>query len=307
MKMTCMEDLLAAAARTGTMPRVAVAASAQDVALLAALDAHARGIAEPVLVGDLEETRRIAGRAGVDISALESHHVPDKAGAVQHALALFRAGDVSMLMKGNVNTDVLLKGVLNKETGVPPAGILSHVAVFCLPGEPRLRLLTDAGVNIAPNLQRKAEIVRNALHVARSLGLERPRAAMLAATEKVMYPAMPATLDAQMVARMSAEGAFGDAVVSGPMALDLAVSPAAVARKGFEDPVAGNADVLVAPDIESGNVLYKTLTTLLDLPVAGIVAGSRIPLIVPSRGDSDRSKLYALALAAYMTRKECTG
>lgn len=302
-----MDELLAAAIDADSMPRVAVAASGQDVALMAALDAHRRGIAEPVLVGDIEKTRAIAESAGADISIFESHHMPDKAQAVQHCLKLFHAGDVAMMMKGNVNTDVLLKGVLNKETGVPPTGILSHVAVFCLPGEKRLRLLTDAGVNISPNMQRKAEIVRNALGVARTLGLAKPKVAMLAATEKVIYPAMPATLDAQMVARMGMQGEFGDAVVSGPMALDLAVSPAAVARKGFEDPIAGEADILVAPDIESGNILYKTLTSLLDLPLAGIVAGSRIPLIVPSRGDSDRSKLYALALAAYMTREERTG
>ena len=163
-------------------------------------------------------------------------------------------------------------------------------------------LLTDAGVNIRPNLQRKMDILKNAMAVARALSIRQPRAAILAATEKVNFPAMPATLDADLLAKMGAAGEFGAALVAGPMALDVAVSPRSARIKGVDNPVAGRADILVAPDIECGNVLYKSLNTFSRAEMAGIVVGSGVPMVVPSRGDSDRSKLSSLALAAYLAK-----
>jgi len=282
------------------VPRLAVASCAEDFVIQACLAAHKRGLAEPIFVGDREQAARVAERLGADLAPFEFHHAPEPAAAVEQCIRLYRAGDAGAIMKGKVSTDVLLRGVLNKETGVPPAGVLSHVGVFGAPGQDRLMILTDAGINISPNLQRKADIVRNALAVARALGIAAPRVAMLAATEKVIYPAMPATLDAQMVARMGEQGEFGDAQVAGPFALDLAVSARAVECKGVDNPVAGRADILVAPDIESGNILYKALTSMMNVDMAGIVAGSCVPIVLPSRGDTDRTKFFSIALATLM-------
>lgn len=298
-----LDELVARVAACGARPRIALAACAEAHALGALLDAMERGIAQPLLVGDMDQTTRIAAELSRDISGIAAVHAPDPRDAVQCAVDMVRRGEAEVLMKGLVNTDVLLRRVLNRATGLPPKGVLSHVAVFELPapgGTTRLAMMTDAAVNIRPNLQRKLEIVHNAVAVARALGIARPRVAMLAATEKVILPAMPATLDAQIVARMADQGEFGEADVAGPMALDIAISPDAAARKGVDHPVAGRADILVAPDIESGNILYKSLTTLAHADMASTMAGSSAPLVVTSRGDSERSKFCSIALAGYL-------
>ncbi|MCT4536408.1 bifunctional enoyl-CoA hydratase/phosphate acetyltransferase [Halodesulfovibrio sp.] len=280
--------------------KLAVAACAEGFVLRACVEAYTKGIAEPILVGDIELAEKLAAERDLDLSPFEKHHIPDPAEAVTKCIALVKEGHAGAIMKGKVNTDVLLRGVLNKETGMPPKGVLSHVGVFNAPDEDRLMLITDAGINIAPNMQRKVDIVKNALRIAKMLKIEQPKVAMLAATEKVIYPAMPATLDAQMVAKMAEQGEFGDALVAGPFALDLAVSMRAVESKGVDNPVAGKADILVAPDIESGNILYKSLTALMNRDMAGMVAGSEVPIVLPSRGDTDRTKFYSIALAMIM-------
>lgn len=288
--------------RSGTMPRVAVARSAEGFVLRAGVEAYERGVAEPILVGDMEETRRIADERGLDISPFRQVHVADDAGAVFEAVRLFREGEAQPIMKGLVPTATLLKAVLNKETGVPHGGrILSHVAVFESPVDGRLMLMTDPGVNIAPSLQRKVEILKNALEVARTLGMTAPKAAILAATEKVNYPAMPATLDADILTKMARQGQFGDAEILGPLSLDLAVSRRVAATKRFDSPVAGDADILVTPNIEAGNVLYKSLSVLCGCVMAAVVVGSRVPVVVPSRGDSDASKFHSIALASVLS------
>ena len=284
--------------------KLAVAACAEGFVLRACVEAHSKGIAEPILVGDIELAEKMAEERGLDISAFEKHNITDPAEAVAKCIELVKSGHASAIMKGKVNTDVLLRGILNKETGMPPKGVLSHVGLFNSPTDDRLMLITDAGINIAPNMQRKVDIVKNALRVAKVLKIEEPKVAMLAATEKVIYPAMPATLDAQMVAKMAEQGEFGDAKVAGPFALDLAVSMRAVECKGVDNPVAGRADILVAPDIESGNILYKSLTALMNMDMAGIVAGSEVPIVLPSRGDTDRTKFYSIALAIAMAMDE---
>lgn len=303
---TKLQELVAAALDLGggPLPRVAIARSAEGFVLRAAVEAFERGVAEPVLIGDMDETRRIADERGLDISRFRAVHVTDDEQAVFEAVKLFREGEAQFIMKGLVSTAVLLKGVLNKETGVPHASrILSHVAVFQSPIDGRLMLLTDAGVNIAPTMQRKIDILKNGLEVARSLGMETPRCAILAATEKINYPAMPATLDGDILTKMARQGEFGDARVLGPLSLDLAVSREVAATKRFNDPVAGNADILVAPNIEAGNVLYKALSTLSGCVMASVVVGSRVPVVVPSRGDSDASKFHSIALASVLAAR----
>ena len=167
----------------------------------------------------------------------------------------------------------------------------------------RLIIVTDAGVNIQPTLQRKADILRNGLDVARALGMVRPRVAVLAATEKINYPAMPATLDGDILTKMARKGEFGDVEVLGPLSLDLALSREVAACKRFDSPVAGCADILLTPNIEAGNILYKSLSTLCNCTMASVVAGSRVPVVVPSRGDSDASKLHSIALASLLAQR----
>ncbi|EPR43360.1 phosphate acetyl/butaryl transferase [Desulfovibrio sp. X2] len=301
MRIRSFRDLLAAA-RAATMPRVAVVRCAEGFVLRAAVAAYRHGVAEPILIGDTEAARRRAAELGLDISPFEQVDADDDAAALDAAIGMYKASEAALLMKGLISTATLLKAVLHKDKGVPPKGILSHVALFERPGSGRLMALTDAGVNIKPNLQRKAEIVRNAVSVLRALGVRTPRVAMLAATEKVNFPAMPATLDADLIAKMSAQGEFGPALVAGPLQLDIAVSPRAARVKGYSHPVAGRADILCVPDIESGNVLYKSLSSFSACDMAGIVAGSSVPMVVASRGDSERSKLFSLALGTYLSR-----
>jgi len=302
-----LEDVIHAALRlgaNGNIPKVAIAKSAEGFVLRAGIEAFERGIAEPILVGDLAETKRIAAERGLDISPFRQIHIKEDAQAVFEAVQLFRKGEAQLIMKGLVPTATLLKAVLNKETGVPhPSRILSHVALFESPVDGRPMLLTDAGVNIAPSLQRKVDIVRNALDVARTLGISKPKVAILAATEKVNYPAMPATLDGDILTKMANKGEFGDARVYGPLSLDLAVSEKVAATKRFNNPVAGKADILVAPDIEAGNLLYKSLSTLSGCIMAAVVVGSQVPVVVPSRGDSDASKFHSIALASVLSHR----
>lgn len=302
--MNSLDDIVRAVqARKGGL-RVAIAPCAEPFVLRASLAAAQKGLAEPVFIGDRERFAAAAAELSGDLSGFEFVDCPDDAQAVALAVEFFRSGRAQLVMKGLVPTATLLKAVLAKEAGlVEPGGILSLVTAFDAPNkpeDPRLMLLTDAGVNIRPNLQRKMDIIKNALLAARALGIVQPRVAVLAATEKVNFPAMPATLDADLLAKMGAEGVFGDARVAGPLALDMAVSPRAAILKGATNPVAGHADVLVAPDIESGNILYKSLSSFLDVPLASVVMGSKVPVVLPSRGDSERSKFASIALAAYL-------
>ncbi len=301
MSMSSLEDILAEVLRSKRRPKVAIAPCAEEFVLRAGCYAYERGVAQPVFIGDIERAEEVARNAGIDLAPFVKINEPDDTLSVHRAVQLYKSGDVSMVMKGLVSTGTLLKAVLNKETGVPPEGIMSHVTVFDAPFDNRLMILTDAGVNIKPNLQRKVDILKNAIRIARKLGIKCPKAAMLAATEKVNYPAMPATLDADIIAKMGEQGEFGDAVVAGPISLDIAISKRVAKCKGYSGPVGGQADILCASDIESGNILYKALSALHGSSLASIVVGSRMPIIVPSRGDSEMSKFYSITLAAYLS------
>lgn len=308
--MKCLEDIIRAVQAHGSTMRVAIAPCAERFVLRAALAAAEAGLASPVFIGHRERACAAAETLCPNFADFEFVDCPDDNEAVAKAVDFYREGRVQLIMKGLVSTATLLKAVLAKDAGlVTPGGILSLVSAFDAPnqqersGEPRLMLLTDAGVNIRPNLQRKMDILKNALDVARALGIKRPRVAVLAATEKVNFPAMPATLDADLLSKMAADGTFGDALVAGPLALDLAVSPVSAKLKGIDNPVAGHADILLAPDIESGNILHKALSTLLNIPLASVVVGSKVPVVVPSRGDSERSKFVSIALAVYLAQQ----
>jgi len=327
--MRCLDDIIRAVQEHGSTLRVAIAPCAERFVLRAALDAARLGLAQPVFIGNRERACAAAQTLCPNFAEFEFIDCDDDAEAVHKAVELYREGRAQLIMKGLVSTSTLLKAVLAKDAGlVTPGGILSLVSVFDAPPQaaendggaeamdvadeakatnadqpPRLMLLTDAGVNIRPNLQRKMDILKNAIGVARALGIARPRAAVLAATEKVNFPAMPATLDADLLSKMAADGIFGDALVAGPLALDLAVSPTSARLKGVDNPVAGHADILLAPDIESGNILHKAIGMLLGAPIASVVVGSKAPVVVPSRGDSERSKLASIALAVFLAQQ----
>ena len=294
---TSLDRMVELVRARSTAARVVIAACAEANAVLAGLEAHRQGLAEPVFVGDVERMKALPELAGMDFSGFECLHEPDTAAALKLSLDLVQEGRAGFLMKGGVKTDVLLRAVLGRKRG---EGLLSHIGVFPHPREERLLIVTDAGVNIAPTLTRKIDIINNAVRVAKKLGMEPPKVAVISATEKVSYNDMVSSKDADILAKLCRMGIFGDAVVGGPFALDIAVSAEKARAKGVEHPVAGRADILCAPNIVTGNVLYKAVTSLMDLPMAGIVVGAGCPLVVPSRGDSDRSKFYALALAAYL-------
>lgn len=295
--MTTLDRMVELVRARSTAARVVIAACAEANAVLAGLEAHRQGLAEPVFVGDVERMKALPELAGADFSGFECLHEPDTAAALKLSLDLLQEGRAGFLMKGGVKTDVLLRAVLGRKRG---EGLLSHIGVFPHPREERLLIVTDAGVNISPTLTRKIDIIKNAVDVAKRLGMDPPKVAVLSATEKVSYNDMVSSKDADILARLCRMGIFGDAVVGGPFALDIAVSEEKARAKGVDHPVAGRADILCAPNIVTGNVLYKAVTSLMDLPMAGIVVGAGCPLVVPSRGDSDRSKFYALALAAYL-------
>lgn len=295
---TTLDRMVELVRARSTAARVVIAACAEANAVLAGLEAHRQGLAEPVFVGDVERMNALPELAGTDFSGFECLHEPDTTAALKLSLDLLQEGRAGFLMKGGVKTDVLLRAVLGRKQG--GEGLLSHIGVFPHPREERLLIVTDAGVNISPTLTRKIDIINNAVRVAKKLGMEPPRVAVISATEKVSYNDMVSSKDADILAKLCRMGLFSDAVVGGPFALDIAVSEEKARAKGVDHPAAGRADILCAPNIVTGNVLYKAVTSLMDLPMAGIVVGAAWPLVVPSRGDSDRSKFYALALAAYL-------
>lgn len=216
--------------------------------------------------------------------------------AAQAAVAAVRSGGAQLLMKGLVQTADIMRAVLNRDNGLRTGRALSHACVVQVPGWPRLLHITDIALNVAPDLSRKADILRNQVQVAHALGNPRPKVAVIAAVETV-HPDMAATVDARALQEMAERGELGECVVQGPLALDLALSAEAGATKGVSGPVVGAADVLLMPDLEAGNVLYKGLVCLAGADSAGIVVGARCPIVLLSRSDSAAAKLNSIALA----------
>ncbi|HHW91458.1 MAG TPA: phosphate butyryltransferase [Firmicutes bacterium] len=276
---------------------IAVALAQEPEILKAVSDAREIGLANSILVGAGDKIRAVAEEMGLDLEGFAIVDEPDPVGAAATAVELVRTGRADILMKGLVGTAALLRAVLNKERGLRSDKILSHVTVFEPPGYRRLFLLTDAAMNIAPDLQRKAEIIKNAALIANSLGIERPKVAPICAVELVNTE-MPATVDAALLSKMAQRGQIPGVDVDGPLALDNAVSPEAAQRKGILSPVAGQADILLVPGIEVGNVIYKTLHYFCPgVKLAGLVTGARAPIVLTSRADSHETKLHSIALS----------
>jgi len=280
-----------------------VAGSAQASVLASVYEAHCQELVEVSLVGPAAKTAELAAQAQINLDALRLIDAPDNDAIVATACAELRDGRADLLKKGTVPTDELMRSVLDRKWALRTDRILSHVAVFECPGQRRLMLLTDAGVNIAPDLARKIEIIKNSLEVAAVLGIDKPKVAILAATEKSQNTSDPAVRDANLIAGMNRAGRFGDSIISGPLSLDLAVSPESAQRKGKADPVAGRADILIAHDINVGNALFKALQTWVGATIASVVVGAKVPLIVPSRADTADSKLASIALAVLLLNR----
>ena len=277
---------------------VACAAPEDSESLEALRMAADAGIAKPLAVGRKQAITTLARTLGISLEGFEFLDVPDRDKAAAMATAIVHNGRAPVLMKGLLPTKSIIHAVLDHDTGLRAGRILSHVALFDAPPTGKCLAVTDAGVNIRPNLAQKLEIIRNAAEVMRRLGVKHPKAAMLAAIEHVDVAAMPATLDAKLIERMSEAGELDGILVQGPLALDDAVSPDVVRSKALTGPVVGKADIVVAPEIETANVLYKALTCFAGLEGASIIWGARAPVVVPGRADTARMKFLSIALAA---------
>ncbi|WP_188589028.1 bifunctional enoyl-CoA hydratase/phosphate acetyltransferase, partial [Achromobacter denitrificans] len=268
----------------------------------AAVQARDAGYIEPVLVGPARRLQALMAEAGLAEGELEVVDTPDdEAQAACAAAALARDGAVRMLMKGSLHTDRFMSAVVARDAGLRTARRISHAFVMAVAAYPKLFILTDAAVNIAPTLQEKADIAQNAIDLARALGVERPKLAVLCATESV-NPSMPATLDAAALSKMADRQQIRGGDIDGPLAFDNAISRVAADQKGIVSPVAGDADILLVPDIEAGNMLYKELTWLAGAATAGLVLGTRVPVLLTSRSDSMPARVNSCAVAALYAR-----
>ena len=288
---------------------LAVAAAQEASVLEAVCDAYDKGIVQPILVGEPEAIKAAArearGGAGVDIAGFEVVPAADLAGAAATAVQLVKTGRADILMKGILDTAVLLKAVLNKEKGINAGCLASHVAVMEVPTYHKLLVVTDAAINIAPDLPGFVDIIGSAVRVSQSLGVEKPKVAFLAAVEKVNPDKMPCTVTASILTQMNRRGQIRGCIVDGPLALDNAVSHESARIKHIDSAVAGDADILVAPDIEAGNILYKCLLDLAQAKGAAIVMGAEKPVVLTSRADSAETKLASIALASLVGRQGC--
>jgi len=277
--------------------KIAVAAAEDDQVLLALKQAHELGIVEPILVGNKEKTKKIAEKIEFDISRFEFHEENEPAKSAKIAVRLIREGYAQIIMKGLVGTADYLRAILDKEIGLRTGNLLSHIGLFEIPTYHKLIALTDAAQNIAPNFEEKISIVQNSVDLLHRLGIENPKVALLAAVETV-NPKMQATVDASLITMMNRRKQIKGCIIDGPLAFDVAISREAAEHKGLESPVAGDADLLVAPEIETGNALYKSFTYFAKGVVAAIILGALVPIVLTSRADTERSKLMSIALAS---------
>ena len=280
-----------------------VAAWANDSHTVAAVgEAVNLGLVEATLVGDEPTIRAACQAEKLDPAKFAIVQESSDTRAAARAVAMVNAGEAQILMKGLVSSDKYMRAILDKEKGLmDPGAILSHVTVIEVASYPKLIVCGDVAVLPAPELKEKIALTNYYIAVAQALGIEKPKVAIIAATEQMSYK-MPACVDAAIISKMADRGGIKGALVDGPLALDVAVDPEAVEIKGLKSPVAGDADVLVFPSIEAGNVFYKTCTKLAGAELAGLVVGARVPCVLTSRGDTARSKLYSIGLAALMAK-----
>ncbi len=298
------EQLLARCKGLDPIP-TAVAHPCEQSALAGAIDAGREGLITPILVGPAAKIREIADAHGITLGSVQIVDVPHSHAAAAKAVELVRQGHAEVLMKGSLHTDELLGAVVARETGLRTGRRISHVFLMDVPTYHKVLVVTDAAINIAPALEDKVDICQNAIDLAVSLGVERPKVAILAAVETVTSK-MPATIDAACLCKMADRGQITRGVLDGPLAFDNAISRDAAKTKGITSEVAGDPDILLVPDLEAGNILAKQLSFLARADSAGLVLGARVPIILTSRADNVRSRIASCgvaALAAHARRK----
>ncbi len=284
------------AARLSPPLRTAIVHPCDAVSIEAAVQSAEAGLLEPVLVGPEDKIRAAAEATGVDIARYKIENVPHSHAAAARAVVLVRNGGVAALMKGSLHTDELMHAVLAESGGLRTDRRVSHVYALDVPAYPKPLFVTDAAINIAPNLVVKRDICRNAVDLLHLLGIVRPLVAVLSAVETV-DPNIPSTIDAAALSVMGRRGQIAGALVDGPLAFDNAIDAAAARAKHIDSPVAGQADILLVPDLESGNMLAKQLIYFAGADAAGLVLGARVPILLTSRADSLRVRLASAALA----------
>jgi len=284
-------------ARNKKTRKLVLAAAGDEDAMLAVKNAAIQGIIEPILVGDMPKIKAIAKRINFDISKLETFDIEDKIEASKMATKIIKEGKAEILMKGNVGTGTLMKAVLDKEVGLRKGATLSHVAVFESPYYHKLLGVTDAAMNVNPDLETKINIIKNAVEVFHKLQNRNPKVAIVGSVETV-NPRMEATMHAATISMMNYRKQITGCIIDGPLAIDNAISRKSAELKNITSEVAGDTDIIMAPDIDGGNILYKTLNFLGGAVSAAVIMGAAAPVVLTSRSDSDKSKYLSIALAA---------
>lgn len=290
-----ISDLYAKVEKQTTTKRLALAAAHDEHALGAVYTAVEKGIITAVLAGDKEKIEKIARENNYDLSKFEIIDEKNKEQAVKICVQLVNQGKADILMKGNVPTATLLRGVLNNEWGLKTGSLLSHFSVFEINTYHKLIFVTDVAMNIAPDLREKVQIINNSVNYMIKMGIEIPKVAALAAVETV-NPKMPATIDAAILSKMAQRKQTAPCIIDGPLAFDNAMSKESAVHKGIISEVAGDADLLFVPDIEAGNILYKTLA-FTQAKLAAVILGAKSPIVLTSRSDSEETKLNSIVLA----------
>ena len=298
------EQLLAQCSELESVP-TAVAHPCEETALAGAIEAARKRLITPILIGPAARIREIAKKSSIDLGKTEIVDVPHSHAAAAKAVELVRKGAAELLMKGSLHTDELLAEVVARDTGLRTARRISHVFIMDIPTYHKVLIVTDGAINIAPSLEDKADICRNAIDLVISLGVGKPKVAILAAVETVNSK-MPSTIDAAALCKMAERGQIEGGILDGPLAFDNAISREAAETKNIRSEVAGDPDILLVPDLEAGNMLAKQLTFLAKADCAGLVLGATVPIILTSRADSVRSRIASCGvavLAAYARRR----
>lgn len=293
-------DAILSKAKMANKAKIAVMNPTNDVSLIGAIEPYQAGFAEPILVGNKDVIHKVAKANNLNIDNFELVHIEGRDADVAQATAqLLAQGKADVLMKGNIHTDDMMRAVVNKENGLRTGSLISHVFIMDVPTYHKLLIITDAAINIAPDLDGKMHILNNAVLMSKVLGVEVPKVAVLSAVE-IVYPKMPSTLDAAALSKMVDRGQIKGCIVEGPLAFDNIVSKEAAKIKGITSEVCGDADIILAPQIETGNAVAKQLAYLGNSGIAGVVLGAKKPIVLTSRADSAHSRLVSAASAVLL-------
>jgi phosphate butyryltransferase len=288
-------------AKSKPLRKLALAMAEEADALKAAVTAAGEGIVEPILVGNPQAIAEIAEQEGLDLSPYRIESADGEQQCAAKAVELVREGEAEVLMKGRTPTAVIMRAILNRQNRLRGPGVLSHVSIIQVDRYPKLLIMSDPGINIAPDLKTKAAIIENMVYVAHKLGIEKPKVAVIAAVEKVNHLSMPVTVDAALLSKMADRGQISGCLVDGPLALDNSLSRKSCQTKGIHTDVGGDADALLMPDIEAANIFYKTLAYLANAKIAAITIGAKVPVVMSSRSDSNAIKYNSILGAVSIT------